>query len=230
MVVCFVGEKTHQSDPVAWEITTAIAAGRPVLTISLADDVAVPTFVPGGATACKPFSAQAVAADILALVAAATAFTRPSDTASLLGQYTAMVQSWEALINRRQSVNQLYLTGVVGLTAAAGSLLALAKDWSGPQVPSGCFLLGCLGLLLCWNWWRTILSYGTLSTAKSKVVLALESQLPFDLFGNEWAVLQKDRYISTTQLDQQTIRACMLLFGGGTLAAALGLANAWFNR
>lgn len=127
-------------------------------------------------------------------------------------QYSLMVQSWESLIGRRQTVNNLYLTGNATILAAIGVFIGSSKDVGAKPSLYGAIILSVLGALLSLNWLQTIVSYGTLSQAKSKVVLALEQFLPAKLFDTEWAVLEAKKYRSTTRSDKQASQFFILLF------------------
>ena len=94
---------------------------------------------------------------------------------------------------------------------------------------SGSTMLSALGALLSLNWIQTIVSYGTLSQAKSKVVLALETYMPAKLFDTEWAVLESKRYRSTTSSDKRTAQFFFLLFLI-ILGVAIGMIMEWIPR
>ncbi|WP_428845586.1 RipA family octameric membrane protein [Enterovibrio norvegicus] len=49
------------------------------------------------------------------------------------------------------------------------------------------FLLTCsAGVMLCYVWYRLVLSYKNLNSAKFKVVHEIEKKLPLKLFDAEW--------------------------------------------
>lgn len=219
-LVCSIGETTHASASVEWEARRALAAGRPVFIAKIDASVALPKWVGELGLACVP-DEEALAKGLRAVLGRRAVFNTTDDMPSLLGQYSLIVTSWETLINRRQSVNQLYLGASAALVTAGGGLVALAKDVDGWRIAAGCTILSALGLLLCWNWWRTIRSYGILSMTKARVVAAMEEVLPVRLFGVEWTLLQTSDYQSTTKTDQSTITLFMVLFA---LVATVSLA------
>ncbi|MXY23751.1 MAG: hypothetical protein F4Y45_04410 [Acidobacteria bacterium] len=114
---------------------------------------------------------------------------KPDDTDSeaLLAQYKLFVQTSEALAARRQGVNTFFLSVNSIVLAASGLLL---RDGLLNHLES--FALICLSLggsVLCFAWWRLIVSYRQLSTGKFAVIHALERRLPARLFAAEWIAL-----------------------------------------
>jgi hypothetical protein len=140
-------------------------------------------------------------------------WTRGAPTPEVIwNQYNLMVQSWEALISRRQTVNTLYVSANAALLAGVGILASSADKAGIISASTGAALLALFGAALSFNWRRTVVSYGTLSRAKSKVIAALEAHMPAQLFDAEWRVLEAKRYKSTTETDGQTALFFMLLF------------------
>jgi hypothetical protein len=228
-VVCIIGDSTHESEPVAWEVERAISANRPLLISKITPQAPLPRFISERALEWSTWDTKTLAASLSSILIRSAVFNKADDIASVLSQYAIMVQSWEALINRRQSVNQLYLSASAALVTGIGALIALSKDFAPARISVGCAILSALGLLLCWNWRRTINSYGILSTAKSKVVSALEDVLPVKLFDAEWKVLQRKMYRSTTETDMRTIAVFMTLFAIVSLISLTYYFGIWGN-
>lgn len=226
-VICIVGPTTYESEPVAWEIERAVEAKRPLFISVLEPSHILPAIVHDRALDHQAWEATSLAASLGTILIQRAVFNSREDIQSILTQYGIMVESWESLINRRQGVNQLYLSAAAALIAAIGALIGLAKDLRGFNIAIAVFIMASLGLLLCWNWHRTISSYGTLSQAKSKVISAMETVLPVRLFDAEWKVLQHKMYTSTTQTDKRTIEIFMGLFSSVSLLALGFIAGAW---
>ncbi len=216
-LICVVGKETAKSDPVNWEIEEAVRQSKPVVIAQL-DDGRLPS-------AChklniKPIKALAPKVaekicDLLvpkALLEGVKVPIQDEQLTLVWNQYSLMVQSWEALISRRQTVNNIYLTGNATILAAIGVFVGSFKDVGASPSLYGGIMLSLLGGLLSLNWLQTIVSYGTLSQAKSKVVLALEHYLPAKLFDTEWAVLEAKKYRSTTRGDKLASQFFILLF------------------
>jgi hypothetical protein len=92
-------------------------------------------------------------------------------------------------------------------------VLLSAIDKTGPiWTAAGTCLVTFLGATLSYNWRCTIISYGLLSRAKSKVVAALETRLPAQLFDAEWKVLEAKQYKSTTVADKESASFFIIIF------------------
>jgi len=143
----------------------------------------------------------------------------PPEATAIWQQYRLMVLSWESLIQRRQTVNTVYITANSALLAGIGILASSLDKLGSIWAALGVMVMAFLGIALSFNWHRTVLSYGTLSRAKSKVVTALEEYMPARLFDAEWRVLEAKRYKSTTATDNQTALFFLVLFVALFLAA-----------
>lgn len=143
------------------------------------------------------------------------------DPSVIANQYGLMVQSCEALNERRQTVITMYLGATSALMAGIGVLVSSADKVGTVFAALGIVVLAVLGIALSFNWWRTVTSYGTLSRAKWKVVGALETRMPARIFDTEWQVLEAKRYTSTTEMDKQTAILFLSLFVIFSLLAAV---------
>lgn len=216
--VCFVGEDTHLSEPIDWEIREAHRLGKPVVVILLSEGCRQPA-------ACKElkvdvarWNANDVAGRIGEMLVSRALFLShdwgkgtPTPDA-ICEQYKLMVQSWESLIARRQTVITMYLSATSALLAAIGVLISSLDKLGQWWTLGGIAVLAFLGAALSFNWSRTVASYGILSKAKGKVVEVLEGYMPARLFDTEWKVLEAHRYTSTTKTDGQTALFFLLLF------------------
>ena len=110
-------------------------------------------------------------------------------SASTLDLYRLMVDSSEALINRRQRTNAFFITAIGSIFAIAGlsvrlDLLQAGTIWL-------FYVLSVVGLLLCNSWQNLIDNYGKLNKAKFDVILRLEQGLDAQIFAAEWLSLGK---------------------------------------
>jgi hypothetical protein len=221
-LVCVVGASTYESEPVDWEIRQAHTLKKPILVTRLSPEYALPP-------SCRDipiaeWDRTELAGRIGELLVSRALFPRhnwedgPPAADVIWNQYNLMVQSWEALIGRRQTVNTLYLSADAALLAGVGGLASLDMAVR-TGAATGAAILALLGLALSFNWRRTVVSYGILSRAKSKVVETLEAYMPARLFEAEWRVLEAARYTSTTDMDMQTAQFFMILFLALFLAA-----------
>jgi hypothetical protein len=215
-LVCVVGPDTHSSEPVDWEIREAHGQGKPLLVAQLAEDHELPPCCYELGIAPVLWKTSSLAGQLGELLVFRALFPHEydpvADSNMLWNQYSVMVDSWERLIARRQTVNTLYVSASAALLAGVGALVSVTGRASVTGQSAGVAVLACIGAALGFNWRRTIVSYGTLSRAKSKVVAALESKLPARLFDAEWRVLEARRYKSTTETDRQTATFFLLLF------------------
>ena len=217
-VVCVIGKDTHASEPVEWEVREAYRLGKPLTVTRLSRDYELPKFCAELKLPILEWDTAQLAQKLKQLGIASALFPHhdwkvgaPSPD-TLTNQYNVMAESWEALINRRQTVNTLYVTADAALLAGVGAVASSAKDTGAIGAAVGVVGLALLGLALSFNWRRTIVSYGTLSNAKADVMCALEAYMPARLFDAEWRVLERTRYQSTTKADTQTAQSFMILF------------------
>lgn len=90
--------------------------------------------------------------------------------------YKLYVEKADAISNRRQSTNFFFLTintTIMGVVGYDGIRLAL----------------GLAGVLLCYYWYRLILSYKQLSSGKFKVIHEIEKELPLSPYDDEWEAI-----------------------------------------
>lgn len=116
---------------------------------------------------------------------------------TILQQYKLCVEMAEQISSRRAAANAFFLTlnsTIISLTVGA----ITSKDFT-VSVISALFI-AILGFVLCYIWYRLILSYRQLNTAKFKVIGELEKRLPASPFYlAEWKLLGegKDKKLYT---------------------------------
>ena len=218
LFVCVVGKNTHSSSPIDWELREAHRLNKPIVVARLSPQHLLPLSCEELQIPAIDWNTDEVAGIIGEHLVSSALFLhhdwKNSDTEynTLWNQYNLMVQSWESLIERRQTVNTLYISASAALLAGIGVMVSSIDKTGIVTSASGVALFSFLGMILSYNWRRTIMSYGILSRAKSKVVAALEAYMPAKLFDAEWKVLEAKQYKSTTETDKQTILFFMLLF------------------
>ena len=216
LVVVFVGEHTHESPYVDWEIRTAQRTGKRIVSVML--DPAYE--IPPGLLRENAFSGAQErideCLDAKGLEALVKSYERSDykvlnaevadlDRADLMEQYKIYLQTSEDLVERRQSVNNFYSTANTALVTIFGSVLALSPNRDMSLFVGLCFAV--LGVVLCLSWMRIIKSYGNLNASKMKVISIIEKQLPASLYDAEWSVmsdrLNKQRYVSFTDSEKR---------------------------
>lgn len=130
--------------------------------------------------------------------------TKNGDRSNTLDLYNLMIDSSEALIQRRQKTNAFFITAIGSIFAIAGLIVKI-----GTLQPYAIWLLcgfSIVGLLLCNSWRNLIDNYGKLNKAKFDVILRLEQDLDAQIFSAEWISLGKglrpDKYRSFTSTEK----------------------------
>jgi hypothetical protein len=227
-------EDTYKSEPVDWEIREAHRLGKPLVVTLLSGHCQPPLACKELQIETTPWDANDLAGRIVKLLLPRALFLKHDwnkglpEPAEIWNQYNLMVQTWEALIGRRQIVNSLYISACSALLAGIGVLISSIDKVGHGWTMAGAAVIAFQGAALSFNWRRTISSYGTLSRAKADVVAALEVHMPARLFDAEWRVLEAKRYTSTTETEKQTAVFFFLLFLAVLLIAG-GIAAGQFR-
>ncbi|MBQ9803039.1 MAG: TIR domain-containing protein [Clostridia bacterium] len=216
MVVFFVGESSHESENIDWEIRTAIKHEKPIYTIKLHEDCILNeslTVTDAFSGEKKPYHKPSDFESLLALVKqyengdykVFNQEIEALDKAILLEQYKVFLQTSEDLVARRQNVNNFYISINSALMAAFGVVWALEitavyKFFIGA-------LLSVVGIILSVSWIKLLASYGDLNSSKMKIISYIERQLPASLYDAEWAALSdqlnKRKYVSFTNSEKR---------------------------
>ena len=117
---------------------------------------------------------------------------------TILEQYKMFVEMADRVSTKRGQANRFYISLLSGIIIATSAIIEkkLFVDFSTLIN----FSTAILGLIICFVWRRTILSFRTLNTAKFKVIHEMESHLPFACYDKEWEYLTKDKTNKYTQL------------------------------
>jgi hypothetical protein len=144
----------------------------------------------------------------------------------ILDQYKLYVEMADKISARRDVANGFFLTLNGIFLGASGALID--RGYSFEPKWALLFPLGVLWLI-CFFWWRLIISYKKLNGAKFQIVGQLEARLPCNPYGKtEWEFLLKqgtDRktYWPLTHLESKIPG----IFAFGYLIAAICL---WFSK
>ena len=216
MVVFFVGEASHTSENIDWEIRTAIKLKKPIYTVKLneAFDLNAPLAVSDPFSKEKKlYSKSSDLNDITELIKKHESgdykvFNQGLESIDkniLLEQYKLFLQTSEDLVSRRQNVNNFYISINSALMAAFGIILAL--DIFSIYKFFTCILLSVVGIILSVSWIKLLASYGDLNSSKMKIISYIEKQLPASLYDAEWAALSdklnKRKYVSFTNSEKR---------------------------
>jgi hypothetical protein len=104
----------------------------------------------------------------------------------LLEQYKLYVEMADRISQRRQSANTYFLTVNTALLSFVGYITT--KD-----VSDYLWLLGVVGVALCYLWYRLIRSYRDLNTAKFNVIHVIEKRLPLSPYDAEWEAMGRGK-------------------------------------
>lgn len=104
----------------------------------------------------------------------------------LLEQYKLYVEMADRVSARRQTANSYFLSINTALLGFAGYVTTKTQ---GNQI----WLLGLVGIILSYLWYRIIVSYRDLNSAKFKVVHELEKRLPISPYDAEWEAMGRGK-------------------------------------
>lgn len=110
------------------------------------------------------------------------------NTDTLFEQYKLIVQTSEDLVQRRQNMNNFYITINSALLTFISASCAL--DLSDFQRLLLIIPLCLAGLLTTFSWKKMLISYADLNRGKMRVISAIEKKLPASLFDAEWRVIK----------------------------------------
>lgn len=225
MVLFVVGENSHQSPYIGWEIKEAIKHDKPIYILKLHKNYRLhdALFTEDSFTKEKKnYGKITTAKEITQLIARYNAADyglfngTPGelDQTIMLEQYKLFLQTSEDLVNRRQNVNSFYISISSALVAVMGAFFAL--DF-GRQAEMIIGLVFCVvGIILSASWSKILSCYGNLNSSKMKIISNIEKQLPLSLFDAEWAALSdrlnKKKYISFTESEQIIPRLFCLVY------------------
>jgi hypothetical protein len=104
----------------------------------------------------------------------------------LFEQYKLYIEMADRISARRQTANSYFLTVNTALLSFVGYITS--KDTS-----DYLWLLGIVGVSLCYLWYRLIRSYKDLNTAKFNVIHEIEKRLPLSPYGAEWEAMGRGK-------------------------------------
>lgn len=107
-----------------------------------------------------------------------------------LAQWQTCVEMANAVSERRDNMNNLFVT--VNLALAA----AISFVWSVKTIT-----LLAAGVIECIIWAAFINNYKNLNRAKFAIIAELEKQLPTQPFNDEWKIVKEKKYIRSTKLE-----------------------------
>lgn len=111
---------------------------------------------------------------------------------TLLTQWQTCVEMANAVSQRRDTMNNLFVTLNLAIVAAASFI------WDAKTI-----MLLVSGIIVCVVWIFFIRNFRELNRAKFEVINKLEQSLPVSAFSDEWQSLKKSKkYIEGTKLEK----------------------------
>ena len=238
MVLFVVGENSHLSKNIDWELKRALRCNKLILYYKLSDDNRLNTCLYGIDRFSKKETILAESAETLNAVAERiktyengeykifNGEIESIDRAELLEQYKIFLETSESLVERRQTVNSFYISANTALIAVMGGLITVL---SGTEERIILFIMtSVVGMVLSASWSRILSAYGTLNGSKMKVIRMIEHELPAALYDTEWHVmsdrLNSQKYVSFTESEKRAPKAFIVFYSLLIMAAiALGI-------
>lgn len=122
----------------------------------------------------------------------------------LIEQYKIFQKTSEDLVARRQNVNSFYITVNSAIVAVTGLVIGLVDM---PIKLYVAIAMCILGFILDLSWIKILDAYGTLNSAKMKVISLMEKNLPVAAYDVEWKVmsdkLNNKKYVSFTNSEKR---------------------------
>lgn len=141
--------------------------------------------------------------------------------------YRIYVEMADKISERRQSANSFFLTintAVVGLV----SYLQLGQNGKAGSIFY--LVISVAGTIICYMWYRLVLSYKQINSGKFKVVHLVEQNLPLAPYDAEWEILGRGKdpkkYLPFTDIE---IFVPWVFFGLHAFVFLYGLSGLIFN-
>ncbi|HQQ98560.1 MAG TPA: hypothetical protein PLX35_14915 [Cyclobacteriaceae bacterium] len=122
----------------------------------------------------------------------------------LLEQYKLYIEMTDKISDRRQTVNNFFLTITTAFISAIGITGFFQQEKT--EINKDFILFLTIGVVVsCYVWYRMIRSYKDLNSAKFKVIHEIEKQLPIRPFEAEWTALgrgkNKRKYLPFSRIE-----------------------------
>lgn len=212
-IIFIVGEHSHKSKHIIWELKVARKANKKIYVLKLDESFNLPNKIDyiEITTEEKLNESIEIELDINKKIEKSLfndKYLLENDVENqklLFEEYKLLLQTSEALVVRRQTMNTFFLT-------ANGVLVTMLGLITGVKIESNySYIYPCalafVGILLCLSWRNLVVSYGQLNTGKFAVLNRLEKCLPVSISAAEWIALgegkDKKKYKSFTQSEKK---------------------------
>ena len=242
LVLVFVGEKTHLSKNVEWEINKAYQLGKEIISVCLRPDYELPPAL----KKALPFSGEKTGIganmsfdEVVKFVQSYTDWDyslfnmelQEDNLPMLFEQYKVFLQTSETLVARRQSVSNFYISVNSAIVTVFSTVLALLSNTAWKYI--ACLAFPVVGIILCFAWARILRSYGNLNASKMRIISIIERRLPASLYDAEWRV-QSDKlnakpYVSFTESEIRIPKIFIMVYGFIILVLSAVLLYHWLG-
>ena len=123
------------------------------------------------------------------------------DKDTILSLWQTCVEMANAVSDRRDSMNNLFVTVNLALVAAVSLV------WDVKVI-----VLLVAGIIDCVIWMLFIRNYGNLNSAKFSVIIELEKKLPVTPFTDEWQIVKDKKYKRGSKLELVMPGAFIVLY------------------
>lgn len=226
MILFVVGENSHKSRNIDWELKKAVKFNKLILYYKLEAQNKLNRCLFGVDRFSKKEALLAEEAKTVADIAHRVqkyengeymVFNRAVETIDrneLLEQYKIFLETSESLIARRQTVNSFYVSANTALITIMGGLIAVFSETGLRAILL--ILTSVVGIILSVSWIGILNSYGVLNGSKMKVISMIEHELPAALYDTEWSVmsdkLNSKKYSSFTDSEKKAPKAFVSLY------------------
>ncbi|RLI71549.1 hypothetical protein DRO97_09755 [Archaeoglobales archaeon] len=125
----------------------------------------------------------------------------------LLEQYKLFVEMADRVSSRRIHTNMFYISLVSGLITVISVSREVGLSDS-TIIPA----ISVLGIIVCILWCIHINSYRKLNSAKFEVIHKIEQYLPYSCYHEEWKILEKNRYVLLSKIEQFVTTIFVIIF------------------
>lgn len=226
MVLFVVGENSHKSKNIDWELKKAVKFNKLILYYKLENNNELNRCLFGVDRFSKKEALLAEEAKTVNDIASRIRkyengeymifnnSIEKIDRSELLEQYKIFLETSESLIARRQTVNSFYVSTNTAIITIMGALVAIFGETSLRVILF--ILTSVVGIVLSVSWIRILNAYGVLNGSKMKVISMIEHELPAALYDTEWNVmsdkLNSKKYTSFTDSEKKAPKAFIGLY------------------
>jgi hypothetical protein len=210
MILYVVGEDGHESGNINWELREALRQKKTIVVYRLNENYELNKVLIQKA----PFTLekQCVADEVLNIDELCKIIKKydnnedvsllhnDMDANILFEQYKMFSETSEALVNRRQNVNNFYITANTALITIAATAFSLNGDMVSKLIIT--IVLTLPGILLNQSWTKILESYGIINSSKMRILSMMEEKLAASTYDAEWQVMSNKynakHYVSFT--------------------------------